>query len=233
MEGYPFTWERSRGTPWWVEEKLDRGLASQSWHDIFPATYITNEDASPSNHSTIILCTEGSTTTRRYRFRFENAWLCDDDCTALILQSWNKPGISGAQERVRNCATVLEAWGRERRHQFQNQLTSCRGRIRGLKHQRDADSVSQLKETRQKLNGLLAQQEAYWRPWAKKFWLASGDRSTCYFHRSASTRKRTNDISQLKDDNVNWCTWNIGLQQLILITSPIFSQPWVVAVTGF
>ena len=80
-----WTPSRSRGTPWWVEEKLDRGLASESWHDIFPATYITNEDASPSNHSTIILCTEGSTTRMRYRFRFENAWLCDDDCTALIL----------------------------------------------------------------------------------------------------------------------------------------------------
>ena len=31
LNGYPFTWERSRGTPNWIEEKLDKGFASYSW----------------------------------------------------------------------------------------------------------------------------------------------------------------------------------------------------------
>ena len=35
MSDYPFTWERSRGALNWVEEKLDRALASDEWHKSF------------------------------------------------------------------------------------------------------------------------------------------------------------------------------------------------------
>ncbi|KAK6145264.1 hypothetical protein DH2020_022084 [Rehmannia glutinosa] len=34
--GYPFTWERGRGTENWVEERLDRAFASQTWLALFP-----------------------------------------------------------------------------------------------------------------------------------------------------------------------------------------------------
>ena len=48
------------------------------------------------------------------------------------------------------------------------------------------------------------------------FWLTSGAKNTRFFHNSTSTRNKTNAISQLKDDNGQWCTWNHGLQQLIV-----------------
>ena len=35
LEGYPFTWERGKGTPSWVEEKLDRCLDSGAWLNLF------------------------------------------------------------------------------------------------------------------------------------------------------------------------------------------------------
>jgi hypothetical protein len=36
MEGYPFTWFRSLGTPQTVNEKLDRALANEAWMHLFP-----------------------------------------------------------------------------------------------------------------------------------------------------------------------------------------------------
>ena len=33
--GYGFTWKKSRGTPHWVEERLDRALISQGWITVF------------------------------------------------------------------------------------------------------------------------------------------------------------------------------------------------------
>ena len=30
MQGYQFTWERLRGTPDWIKERLDRAMASNS-----------------------------------------------------------------------------------------------------------------------------------------------------------------------------------------------------------
>ena len=35
MVRHQFTWERSRGSPNWVEEKLDKGLANGNWHELF------------------------------------------------------------------------------------------------------------------------------------------------------------------------------------------------------
>ena len=33
--GHPYTWERGRGTPQWVEEKLDRVMVTKRWWDLF------------------------------------------------------------------------------------------------------------------------------------------------------------------------------------------------------
>ena len=42
MVGHPFTWERARGRTNWVEERLDR---VEVWNQLFPSTYVLNEDA--------------------------------------------------------------------------------------------------------------------------------------------------------------------------------------------
>ena len=42
MVGHPFTWERARGRKNWVEEKLDRVLASEEWNQLFPSTCVLN-----------------------------------------------------------------------------------------------------------------------------------------------------------------------------------------------
>ncbi|GAU22462.1 hypothetical protein TSUD_123490 [Trifolium subterraneum] len=36
IEGHPFTWIKSRGTPHVIEERLDRAMASASWLQLFP-----------------------------------------------------------------------------------------------------------------------------------------------------------------------------------------------------
>jgi len=37
LEGYPFTWFKSLGTPCAVEERLYRALDNNTWFDIFPS----------------------------------------------------------------------------------------------------------------------------------------------------------------------------------------------------
>ena len=55
MIGYPFTWEKSKGTTDWVEECLDRGMASQSWLSIFSNSIVYSIEASESGHLPIFL----------------------------------------------------------------------------------------------------------------------------------------------------------------------------------
>ncbi|KAL8507169.1 hypothetical protein ACS0TY_017899 [Phlomoides rotata] len=36
LTGYPFTWSRCRGSPRFVEERLDRAMGNRCWHNLFP-----------------------------------------------------------------------------------------------------------------------------------------------------------------------------------------------------
>ena len=58
MQGYPYTWERGRGTPGWIEEKVDRALATRDWFQKFQGAVVLNADTSASDHTTIFLCTK-------------------------------------------------------------------------------------------------------------------------------------------------------------------------------
>lgn len=55
MSGYPFTWERGRGTYAWVEERLDRAVASPSWRLIFEQAEVQNLPVVHSDHAAIFL----------------------------------------------------------------------------------------------------------------------------------------------------------------------------------
>ena len=75
MIGHDFTWEKSRGTQRWVEEKLDRALANLRWNQLFLDACVLNEDMATSDHSDILLVL-GDNQVKHYRkFRFENAWI--------------------------------------------------------------------------------------------------------------------------------------------------------------
>lgn len=74
--GYSYTWERSRGSPNWVREKLDRAVANTKWFEKFENAIIKTGVSSVSDHSPIILSTDiVAVQWHMRRFRFENSWV--------------------------------------------------------------------------------------------------------------------------------------------------------------
>ena len=61
MSGYQFTWEKSRGTPDLIEERLDRAMVTQPWLEIFPRTIVYSLEAAESDHLPIYLDTRHPT----------------------------------------------------------------------------------------------------------------------------------------------------------------------------
>ncbi|KAK1376764.1 hypothetical protein POM88_032957 [Heracleum sosnowskyi] len=55
LNGYPFTWERNRGTAQWIEVRLDRALISPDFLNMFPDAKLTNLEVSTSDHCPIML----------------------------------------------------------------------------------------------------------------------------------------------------------------------------------
>lgn len=110
--GNEFTWERSRGTELWIQERLDRGLATQSWRNIFPHSEIQVLDVSTSDHLPLFLqLNKKLYVPRGKRFRFENMWIKEEECYNLVESSWNRMEGRDIVEKINFCCLKLEERG--------------------------------------------------------------------------------------------------------------------------
>ncbi|XP_060969989.1 uncharacterized protein LOC115713780 [Cannabis sativa] len=147
LTGYPFTWEKGRGTQNWVEVRLDRALITPTFSQVFPLAVLTNLELSSSDHCPILL---------------------EPD----IVQQFT-PSHNNLAAKIKKCADVPGPWGKE--------IT------------------------------VLDQREAFWKQRSKQLWLKEGDQNSSYFHKTATTRKRHNQIDRLQDGHGNWVYWENGL----------------------
>ncbi|XP_019173393.1 PREDICTED: uncharacterized protein LOC109168968 [Ipomoea nil] len=96
MIGYPYTWERGKGTARWVEERLDRVVANMDWLQGNDRARVFNIWTDSSDHTALFLDLGGVDHVLRSRgFRFENAWLLDGGCREVVEREWsNTPGLA-------------------------------------------------------------------------------------------------------------------------------------------
>ena len=90
MVGYSYTWKKSKEVQIFVEEKLDKVLASSAWHSAFANAYVQNEETTSSDHSTICLKLGNPKAPYSPKFRFENAWIREEECRYVIARSWER-----------------------------------------------------------------------------------------------------------------------------------------------
>lgn len=216
LEGFPFTWERGRGTVRWVQEKLDRVFVNEEWQRLFPTNKVQNLIAPTSDHSAIFLqVSVWRQVPNGYRFRFENSWLKEERCSEIVADCWAKNEGRDIADKIESCATSLKVWGERVAKNFKEKLNGCRGRMERFRSGTDSFSVQCYKEATKEYSILLSQQEDFWKQRAKQHWLQAGDSNSKFFHAYASARRKKNQISQLKDEGGQWRNWSNGLGELI------------------
>uniref|UniRef100_A0A803PEK6 Reverse transcriptase domain-containing protein n=1 Tax=Cannabis sativa TaxID=3483 RepID=A0A803PEK6_CANSA len=215
--GYPFTWERGRGTSNWVEVRLDRALISSDWFRLFPQAKLSNLETSTSDHSPIYLepAIEPFNLYPR-KFRFENAWLKEPLCVELIKDCWDSMNNEDIVKKIQACADKLTEWGKDITGSFKVRIKKCKQELTSLRGKRDALSVQRFGELKNQLSRIMDQRETFWKQRAKQFWLKEGDKNSRYFHMAATTRRGNNAISKLRDGNGQWVSWENGLSELIV-----------------
>ena len=200
MHGYGFTWEWSRGSSHWVQEKMDRCFATADWLEVFPSLKLSNLFAATSDHYPILL--QFSSPSRgnvSHRFRFENLWLREEEFVSSFEMWWGSSADISLVPWLSHCAGFMANWGRNVLQKFHNKLINCKVQVEQLRSSTNESRVIEFFNEKRCLAKLLEDEELYWEQQAKAFWLENGDLNTKFFHAQASGRKASNKVSSLID----------------------------------
>ncbi|WJX93691.1 hypothetical protein P8452_75185 [Trifolium repens] len=213
MEGYPFTWFKSLGTIRAVEERLDRALATENWHLLFPDAILENLPAPASDHYPIRLVRDSNSRSRRglSRFKFENAWLVDPECSKFVQQQWSSYESQEIMQKLNCCASDLSHWSKSHFHNIRREVDKCRKKLDRIRTQVDSNNINLFNTLRKRMSSLLVQEDTFWRQRAKTHWLRDGDLNTKFYHASATSRRKVNKITSLLDASDNLITNDIEL----------------------
>ncbi|XP_074376703.1 uncharacterized protein LOC141718222 [Apium graveolens] len=179
LMGGKYTWEKSKGKPNWVKERLDRAFATEGWWQKFPLGTLELRHAIVSDHEPIELKLMDTLMSRKhFRFRFENSWLKEPSLKLKL--------------KLISVSSFMSKWGRNFYHKFRDKVKRQKEILNALKDREDEEGIKSYFEEREKLNEFLEHEESYWKQRAKIFWLKEGDTNSRFFHVQASKRKKCN-----------------------------------------
>ncbi|KAL6537482.1 hypothetical protein OROMI_026016 [Orobanche minor] len=168
LEGYQFTWSRSKGKPNVVEQRLDRGMMNAAWSAMFPEALLVNGSTHISDHNSLILHTNiSSMQNKRKRFRFENKWFHEKELPNIVRNCWtNLEGVN-ILERLTATSKSLMVWSKVLNEETRREKERCEKVIQNLEKFTDAASVMRWNEAKRTLGSILIKEELYWKQRAK------------------------------------------------------------------
>ncbi|CAN0914972.1 hypothetical protein LINGRAHAP2_LOCUS28862 [Linum grandiflorum] len=205
LQGYPFTWVRSKGKSNCVEERLDRAMVNGAWLQAFPNAVLKNLIAPVSDHSPILLNTKPCEFRRRVRrFRFENKWFEEQSLKPMVTTKWEEMSGVSLENRLGECAKELGRWGKEISANFQRRKRELELRLEDLRARTDSVAGDEWRECREDMLVLLQLEDAYWKQRAKPYFLHFGDMNTKFFHAVANGRR-----NKKNHERVMGCEWDV------------------------
>ncbi|KAA3486163.1 reverse transcriptase [Gossypium australe] len=200
-----FTWERGRFQATNIKERLDRGVASPTWMDIFPNHKIEHLTHSFSDHRPILLdtmidgCFDFQCKARS--FRFEAKWCLDSAFEGLVDRYWAESSGS-IPKRLENMGINFMKWSKVKSREATINRFRLEQRLNELHAQDISDEVlAEIVEAQLDLNMEADKEELQWEQRARVNWLRDGDRNTSFFHKMASLQHYRNKIPELVDDH--------------------------------
>ncbi|XP_074369678.1 uncharacterized protein LOC141711143 [Apium graveolens] len=151
--GEKYTWERSRGKPNWIQERLDRGFADQRWQTLFPLAEVLVIEVATSDHLPLFLSLNKKVyEAKGHRFRFENIWLREKECMNVVRNGWDLARGMDVTGKIQVCAEKLQQWGGGLSNEYKAKIHQCRLRLKKLRSWRDCQGIQQYNATRRKNN---------------------------------------------------------------------------------
>ena len=198
--GNHFTWSKHFKDGHSIWERLDQGLANDSWFLKFPGSIVQHLQCISSDHCPLLINLLGLDPLPKKRiFRFEEMWLSDERCAEMVEASWSSYFVghrdSDILRRVEICGRDLAWWNH---NIFSNVRKELKTKKALLVEAKSATIVSgqngRVKELKEEINILLDREARMWSQRSRTLWLKNGDNNTKIFHCQATKRHRKNKI---------------------------------------
>ncbi|GMI83381.1 hypothetical protein HRI_002007400 [Hibiscus trionum] len=196
--GVWYTWQKGRLSSSNIRERLDRGVASKDWFDLFPEFKLQHRTHTFSDHCPLLLDTKPNNQNRRHwPFQFEASWLMETSCEAEVRKIWEN-STGHVLDKLNSIKIGLENWYNRIKKEKKLTVNDLKKRLADLANMDPIDDILQeTLEAQISLNLEMDREEVYWEQRARTNWLKNGDMNTTFFHKSASQRRKTNRVQKL------------------------------------
>ena len=211
FEGHPFTWSNNRVDRDNTQERLDRVLMNDAWHEMFPRSKTEHLPKRRSDHLPIKIVIQRNAPVasgshkRRRGFKFEKEWLRDEECQSIVNEAWQFIPSNSVNGKIAMCANKLKGWSMKRPNDFKREIEKRRVVMRELVTcVPTVHIVDEMKRMDAEIDELEQREEVHWAQRSRQNWLRDGDQNTAFFHRKASQRRSRNTIKGVMDDGGVW-----------------------------
>jgi hypothetical protein len=131
--GNKFTWSNCRAGRDNIRERLDRGLANQSWVHLFPNSLVNHLPATLSDHCPILVSTTGCYRNIPKPFHFEAFWTRDQSSHLVVASAW-LPEVEGSSafslsRKWKSTKCALKTWNQHHFGHIQHRIKSMMAAI--------------------------------------------------------------------------------------------------------
>ncbi|XP_042482157.1 uncharacterized protein LOC122062569 [Macadamia integrifolia] len=206
LSGRKFTWtnNRRRGH---VSAVLDRSFCNEAWISYFQECHQFVLQRVASDHTPILVVSEGSERPKNCPFRFQRFWADHEGYLNAVKSSWvnDIPGspMMVMAQKLKRLKLFLRSWAKENFPNFNLEMMEAKKCMEEIQTEIDRDGINDsiyAKEADAKTRYLKALQN-YEKLWAEKSrsrWRNQGDRCSKFFHISVKIRRMKNSIKSLK-----------------------------------
>ena len=218
-KGNKMSWQGRRGKgkgAVTVRCRLDRALANEEWHTLFPCSYTEYLGLVGSDHRPVVAYLEDKVIKKKGQFRFDKRWLGQEGLIESITLGWSKDGNGETRDfvsKITNCRHEISKWRKANPPYGKDKIKDLQQALEEVQTD-DNRSQEEILEVSRKLQDAYKDEEEYWYQKSRNMWYTSGDLITQFYHALTKQRRARNRIVGLHDETGNWITEDNGVEKV-------------------